>query len=101
MPPDISTAPATQGSSISLLDKAGEHLAELTHASGDSGMDAPVNRPACAQGDARSGRDRAPRVLPHPRGLTGVALVPGERLARLCPEPGGMPPYLPPESPQP
>lgn len=93
MPPDTSTAPAIQGSSLSPLDKAGEHLAELTHASRDSGMDAQV--PACAQGDARSGIDRTPR------GLTGVALFPGERLARLRPEPGGKPPCLPPESPQP
>ncbi len=101
MPPDTSTAPAIQGSSLSPLDKAGEHPAELSHASRDSGMDAQVNRPACAQGDARSGRDRTPRVLPHPRGLTGVALFPGERFTRLCPEPGGEPPCLPRESPQP
>ena len=101
MPPNTSTAPAIQGSSLSPLDKAGELLAELTHASRVSGMDSEVNRPACAQGDARSGGDRTPRDLPHPRGLTGVALFPGERLTRLCPEPGGKPPYLPPESPQP
>ncbi len=95
MPPDTSTAPAIQGSSLSPLDKAGEYPAELPHASRDSGMDAQVNRPACAQGDARSGRDRAPRWL------AGVALFAGERLARLRPEPGGKPPCLPRESPQP